>query len=108
MIYLCNAFSLSMLNIDKEIKLKVNTLTVDEVVNLVGKGFISAVGHDSTASVLTAQLGIDVATNRVNVKLSMDDILIVAQLNERLPEGVILTAGDLMTLKVAFLKVTII
>lgn len=88
MIYLANSFSLQMLNLDELNVLETTPLSLQETKELLSSGFISAVGHQDTAAVLTTTLGIDVPMNRVNISLSTSDILIVAQLTGgRLPEG---------------------
>lgn len=87
MIYLGNAFSLQMLNPDKVNTVVVSPLTVQEVKKLLTE-FTSVVGHQDTASVLSASLGINIPMNRINISLIPGDVLIVAQLTGgRLPEG---------------------
>lgn len=53
-----------------------------------GAEIVSAVGHADTAAIFAAQLGREVAPNRVSVKLAAGDILVVGQyVGPRLPEG---------------------
>lgn len=88
MICLTNAFSLQMLDLEKVSLVKVTPLTVQEVKELLGNGFISAVGHQDTAGILSGILEVNVPFNRINVTLTHGDVLIVAQLTGgRLPEG---------------------
>jgi len=85
---LSNAFSLQMLDLQGTSSVQVTPLTLDEVRQILKKGFISAVGHQDTATVLSDMLGLDVPCNRINVHLTPDDVLVVAQLvGGRLPEG---------------------
>lgn len=100
--YLGNAFSLQMLSLDEETNVKVTPVTAAEVAQA---GFKSVVGHEDTANVLTALLGVEVAFNRESVRLEAGDELYVAQVTGgRLPEGAtVLPAG--MNLK--FLKVSL-
>lgn len=85
---LANAFSLQMLNLDQVSTVNVSPLTVDQVKDLLSDGFVSAVGHADTATVLSDLLSLDVPVNRVSVSLSPDTTLVVAQLvGGRLPEG---------------------
>ena len=87
MIYLANSFSLQMLNPDKINTVVVSPLTVQEVKKLL-TDFTSVVGHQDTASVLSASLGINIPMNRINISLTPVDVLVVAQLvGGRLPEG---------------------
>jgi uncharacterized protein YbcI len=69
---------------------------------------ISAVGHESTASLLTAILGEDVAYNRVPIKLTDGDAVIVFQLLTRLDEGKVLTQAELWNLKYKFYLVRVV
>lgn len=88
MIYLANSFSLQMLDLEKHSLVEVTPLTMQEVKELLGSDFVSAVGHQDTAGVLTTLLGVDIPFNRINVTLTPGDSLVVAQLiGGRLPEG---------------------
>ena len=71
MIYLANAFSLNML--PGEAKLEVKEADVERVKEMLSSGFRSVVGHASTASVLSALLGLDVEVRREQVKLQKND-----------------------------------
>ena len=102
MTFLANAFSLQMLNLEKETKILVTPVMMDEVSR---SGFTSVVGHQDTANVLTTLLGVDVACNRVSVHLDAGDVLYVAQVTGgRLPEGAT-TLPEGMSF--SFLKVTL-
>lgn len=90
MIFLGNAFSLQMLNIEKEVKVNIKPLSKEEFKSELGEEFVSAVGHADTAQVLSEELQVEVPMNRVFVSLGKDDTLLVAQLiGGRLPEGAI-------------------
>jgi hypothetical protein len=87
MTVLANAFSLNMLNKNK-VLLSVEQISLDEAKTVLADGFISAIGHQDTANVLSNLLGIDVPMNRVNVVLDSSVTLVVAQYKgPRLPEG---------------------
>ncbi len=107
MVYLAAAFSLSMLTVEGEVKVTIQNLTGRAVKRNLKNGFISAVGHSSTAELLTAKLGLLVPSERLNVSLKKDDVLIVAQLKERLNEGEVLTLEQLEKKEVTYLKVTL-
>ena len=78
--YICNAFSLQMVNVD-DYDMKVRTISEEEF-NNIKSVTPSAVGHADTANVL------GVAMNRVSVTLDKGDKIVVAQLvGGRLPEG---------------------
>jgi hypothetical protein len=64
--------------------------------------FISAVGHESTAQVLSELLGVDIPCNRITVKLKSGDMCIHFALKTRLPEGKVLTEEELKQLNYEF------
>lgn len=86
MVILSNAFSLNMLVEDANLSVrKVNKATGRE---LLAQGFTSAIGHADTASVVSADLGLEVPMNRATITLQPGDTLVVAQYKgPRLPEG---------------------
>jgi enhancing lycopene biosynthesis protein 2 len=87
MVYLTNAFSINMLNRSSHV-ISFIPLTEDETRALLSHGFVSAVGHQDTANVLTDLLGISIPCERRNVVLDEGDKLVVAQYTgPRLPEG---------------------
>jgi len=87
MVYLSNAFSIQMLP-ETGATVQVVPVTPDQVVDALGEKFISAVGHQDTAAVVSTILGVEVPMNRVNVHLDLGDTLFVAQImGGRLPEG---------------------
>ncbi len=109
-IYLGNAFSLSMLNTDtdKEINVSVREVELEEVKNVLkSNSFESAVGHQSTAEILSSLLELEIPVNRVNIQLSDRDVLYVFQMLMRLPEGKVLSAEEIKALPYKFVKVTI-
>jgi len=92
-VYLANAFSLSMLTGPTTIK--VLEVSVNDVKDIVRDGFVSAVGHDSTAKIISTQLDVQVPTNRISIQLKTGDVLVVFQLLSRLPEGKILSEDEM-------------
>jgi hypothetical protein len=60
-----------------------------------GKTVQSAIGHQSTADLLSTLLGFTVSVNRVEFKQSLDDIALVFKLKRRPPEGKILTREEI-------------
>jgi len=53
-------------------------------------GFISAIGHEATAEIMSELLGINIPRNRIQFHQQVGQVAIVFKLNERPPEGVIL------------------
>ena len=81
-----NAFSLQMVACPATVKFE--EVSVAEVAKALESGFTSAIGHADTAAVVGSLLGMEVAMNRVNVTLTRDTELYVAQVvGGRLPEG---------------------
>ena len=81
---LANAFALSMLPLEALNFIRVKKINPNEVPADVE----SAVGHESTAKVVSSMLGFEVKPNRVSIKLTESDVLYVAQYTgPRLPEG---------------------
>jgi hypothetical protein len=106
MVYLGNAFSLNMLNAP-EVQLKVSEISLQEAKNILSGGFISAVGHQATADILSKLLDIPVLFNRIEVKLQKGDVLIVFQLLKRLEEGKVLTEEEIKNLPYKIMKVEV-
>ncbi len=97
-VYLGNAFSLSMVDVqDKPVTVEFRRVSLDEVKAILSNGFVSAVGHPSTASALSRILGIEVPTNRASIQLQPGDTLVVFQLTlGRLPIGKELTEEEIL------------
>ena len=83
---LANAFSLQMVACPATVRFE--EVTPEAVAKALEGGFTSAIGHADTAAVVGTLLGVEVAMNRVNVSLTPDTELYVAQVvGGRLPEG---------------------
>jgi hypothetical protein len=107
-IYLSNAFSLSMLNLP-EANLIVKEVPLEEVKEtLKNNTFVSAIGHQATAEILSTLLEIPVSMNRVSISLNKGDVLYVFQLLTRLQEGQILSTDEIRSLPFKFFKVKIL
>jgi Domain of unknown function (DUF1874). len=106
-IYLANAFSLSMLPF-KSATIKVKEVSVEEVKQLLTKHYVSAVGHESTAQLLSQLLSINVPVNRTAITLKPRDVLIVFQLLTRLPEGKVLSIEEIQKLPFKFYVVEVV
>lgn len=83
-----NAFSLNMLA-EMPAKISCDEITATSASEYMRLGAISAVGHQSTADVFTAELGVAVPMNRATVALKGGDRLVCGQYRgPRLEEGV--------------------
>ena len=56
----------------------------------LAQGFVSAIGHPSTAAWLSQMLAWDIPANRVTIRMQPGDQALVIKLLQRLPEGVVL------------------
>ena len=83
-------------------------LSLDEARSLVrrfqqaGKTIESAIGHQSTADLLTMLLEFPVEVNRMDFKQTTDDAGLVFKLRERAPEGRILSREELASIGYEF------
>lgn len=73
-----------------------NTITLDEAKEIIkGQEILSAVGHQSTAEILTTLLGVEIPMNRILFSQEVGQFAICFKLNGRPPEGEILTKEQL-------------
>ena len=107
--YLGNAFSLSMLK-GSSAMIGVGVVPAEYVGRQLRTtpGWVSAVGHESTAKVLTQLLGVEVPVNRIRIELGEDDVLYVFQLLTRLPEGRVLSREEVLSLPYRFYEVRVL
>ena len=104
-IFVSNAFSLSMLT-NLPANIRVREVSLEDVKEFLKENsFISAVGHQATADVMSRLLGIQIPFNRIQVTLKEGDVLIVFQLMTRLEEGKVLSEQELSQLQFKFLVV---
>jgi hypothetical protein len=113
--YLCNSFTLSMLSpslLDGGVVIKASPISLGEVKALIKEGFISAVGHESTAKVLSSLLGTTVPFNRAQISITGGDVIVSFQFLVRLPEGKVLGEDEVLALyqegKIRFFRVEVI
>ena len=95
MLYVCNAFALSMLDRARQLAMPraPRPISIDEARAVANEAanasrFMSVVGHADVAAIFTAALGVLVRPNRVSLQLAQHDMLLVGQfIGPRLPEG---------------------
>ena len=76
--------------------IRAETITIEEAKQiLINNPFISAIGHEGTAKLLSKLLGINIPVNRITVFFEPDDIGIHFFLKQRLPEGKVLSQEEL-------------
>ncbi len=74
---------------------KLRTITLDEAKELCSGEILSAIGHQSTADILTTLLGKDVPLNRILFSQEVGQKAVCFRLNGRPQEGEILTREQL-------------
>ena len=71
-----------------------------------GESWVSAVGHESTAEVMSALLQAEVPANRFTIKPEAGDRFLCFKLDSRPPEGAILDRQTLESLGYSFVLMT--
>jgi hypothetical protein len=96
MLYILNTLIVPI-NFDEnnETTVKMKRINVDEAKFLLAGGFKSAVGHQSTAEVISKIFGVQIPAERKTVFFKKGDKGIHFFLKQRLPEGQILTQEEL-------------
>ena len=77
-------------------------LTLDEAQALVAEGFVSAVGHKDTASILSNLLEVEVPENRIVYSQQIGERALVFKLNGRVGEGQILSVEAITEMGFSF------
>jgi len=94
-----NAFSVNMIATNA-ITLRFRRITLEDAKQLVKSGnYLSVVGHESTAILLSNLLDVEIPTNRTNYVLNPTDVLLVFTIPFRLPEGRVLTYEEIKKIK---------
>ena len=70
-------------------------IDIKEAKALLSDGFVSAIGHEATAQLLSRLLDVTIPANRVMVTMKPGDKALVFQLLVRLPEGKVLSEEEL-------------
>lgn len=82
-------------------------ISLEEAQKLVQENeILSAVGHESTAEILTELLGIEVPVNRITFEQETGQQALVFKLNVRQPEGVILSREEIEAIGYKFQLLT--
>jgi hypothetical protein len=101
MIYLLNTLVVPVdFDTVDEVNVKLRRISVDEARELLRREpFVSAIGHEGSAKVLSELLNTEIPMNRVSVFMQSGDKGLHFFLKRRLPEGVVLTAEELSKLE---------
>lgn len=93
----------SILTVDGTFKME--SITLEEAKKLVKNNVLdSAVGHESTANILTTLLEVNIPVNRKNFKQEVGQTALVFKLNGRPLEGQILTKEEIEKIGFSFKK----
>jgi hypothetical protein len=104
-IYILNTL-LTPIDFDKNQNaiVKFSKITIEEAKEILKNSFVSAVGHEGTARVLSQLLDIEIPVNRITVFFNKGDIGIHFFLKQRLPEGKVLSEQELKQLQFWLVK----
>lgn len=80
----------------------IKTLSLQEARALNTLGSISAIGHQSTAEIVSELLGAEVPMNRISVTPQEGDLFLCFKLNSRPPEGAILSREQIEEIGYSF------
>jgi hypothetical protein len=72
---------------------EITTLQAREI--LKNGTFVSAIGHEATAKLLSSLLETEIQYNRIAIVMQVGDIAIVIRLLTRLSEGLVLTKDEI-------------
>lgn len=82
---------------------RISDISIDEAKELICKnGFISAIGHKSTAEAISDSFNINIPMNRIDFKQQVGQKAIVFKLNKRPPEGSILSRDEIERIGYSF------
>ena len=70
-------------------------ISLEQAKEMVANGFQSAIGHESTAKIISTLLGIECPVNRIQYSQKVGDFALVFKLNGRPEEGKILTIEEI-------------
>ena len=73
-------------------------ISIEEAKQILQNNFISAIGHEATAKLLSLLLNVNIPVNRASIYFEKGDIGIHFYLKQRLPEGKVLSEEELKTL----------
>lgn len=78
-------------------------IAVESAMSLIENNeFVSAIGHQSTADVLSVLLEVDVPVNRVRIEMQAGDKALVFRLLARMEEGRVFSRAEIETLPFEF------
>ena len=77
-------------------------ISKEEAIEEMGYGFVSAIGHEGTANLMSQLTGMTIPVNRVAIKMQPGDKAVVFRVLTRLPEGKVLSYEELSQIPYEF------
>lgn len=75
---------------------KINSISLEDAKRLIDEnGFISAIGHKATSEIMSDLFGRNISMNRIEFKQKVGQKAVVFKLNQRPPEGSILSREEI-------------
>lgn len=96
----------AILTADGDFTLQTISLEAAKALVASPAGFLSAIGHESTAQILTELLDVEIRMNRIEFVQQPQQVALVFKLNGRAPEGTILTAQEIERIGYSLKKLT--
>lgn len=88
---------------------EVKTITLEQAREMAQSNeLLSAIGHDSTAQIMTELLGVNIPINRIQFTQEVGQTALVFKLKGRAPEGVILDRNGIENIGYEFKTMTLI
>ena len=88
---------------------EVRTISLEQARELVQSNeLLSAIGHDSTAKIMTELLGVNIPVNRIQFEQEEGQTALVFKLKGRAPEGVVLTKEEIEEIGYEFKTMTLV
>jgi hypothetical protein len=73
-------------------------LSIDEARTILAGNFVSSIGHEASAKLLSQILNMPIPVNRIQIKMQPGDAALILRLLQRLPEGKVLNESELKAL----------
>lgn len=75
---------------------KISDIDIESAKKLIGEmGFISAIGHESTADIMSDLFDMDIPMNRIQFRQQVGQKAVVFKLDQRPPEGIVLNRKEI-------------
>lgn len=88
---------------------EVRTITLEKAREIAQSNeLLSAIGHESTAQIMSELLQVNVPVNRIQFSQELNQTALVFKLKGRAPEGVILTKKEIEAIGYEFKTMTLI